>query len=133
FFVFDPKTERRVYEMIPFGDATAITSLACSPVTGLVYGTTDTGTLFAFSPEERQVVQTWQLRTLGTPLMGVPETHGVIHLTKGSDGNIYGVTNTELFTLDVHLGRVIYLDVPPIADLYQIVEGRPGVFYIGAR
>ena len=133
FFIFDPQSERRIYETIPFGDAIAITSLACSKITGFVYGTTDKGLLFAFDPDQRQVVQTWQLRELGTPLMGVPETHGVIHLTAGSDGNIYGVTNTELFTLNVHLDRVIYLDQPPIPDLYQIVEGRPGVFYIGAR
>jgi outer membrane protein assembly factor BamB len=133
FFMFDPQSERRVYEVIPFGNAIAITSLACSPVTGLVYGTTDKGVLFAFNPDQRQVVQTWQLRSLGTPLMGVPETYGVIHLTTGSDGNIYGVTNSELFTLDLHLDRIIYLDQPPISDLYQIVEGRPGVFYIGAR
>ena len=26
-----------------------------------------------------------------------------------------------------------YLDQPPITDLYQIVEGEPGIFYIGAR
>jgi outer membrane protein assembly factor BamB len=133
FFMFDPQSATRVYETIPFGDVIAIGSLACSPVTGLVYGTTDTGMLFAFSPDERQVVQTWQLRSLGTPLMGVPETYGIIHLTAGSDGNIYGVTNTDLFTLNVDLDRVIYLDQPPISDLYQIVEGRPGVFYIGAR
>ena len=133
FFIFDPQQERRVYETIPFADAIAITSLACSPVTRLVYGTTDKGVLFAFSPDQRQVVQAWQLRSLGTPLMGVPETYGVIHLTTGSDGNIYGVTNSELFTLDVHIDRIIYLDPPPIPDLYQIVEGRPGVFYIGAR
>jgi hypothetical protein len=133
FFMFDPQSERRVYETIPFGDAIAITSLACSPVSGLVYGTSDTGVLFAFDPNQRQIVQTWQMRTLGTPLMGVPETYGVIHLTTGSDGNIYGVTNSELFTLNVHLNRVIYLDQPPISDLYQIVEGRPGVLYIGAR
>lgn len=133
FFMFDPQSERRVYELIPFPDAIAITSLAASSATGLVYGTSDKGVLFAFDPHQRQIVQTWQLRSQGTPLMGVPETYGVVHLTAGSDGNIYGVTNTELFTLDVHLGQVVYLDPPPIPDLYQIVEGRPGVFYIGAR
>ncbi|MEX1021413.1 MAG: hypothetical protein WDZ49_17260 [Litorilinea sp.] len=133
FFMFDPQREQRIYAVIPFTDAIAITSLACSAVSGLVYGTTNTGKLFAFDPDQRQVVQTWQMRSLGTPLMGVPETYGVIHLTAGSDGNIYGVTNSELFTLNVQLGRVIYLDPPPIPDLYQIVEGSPGVFYIGAR
>lgn len=133
FFMFDPQREARAYEVIPFPDAIAITSLACSPISGLVYGTTDTGILFAFDPDQRQVVQTWKMRSLGTPLMGVPETYGVIHLTTGHDGNIYGVTNTDLFTLNINLGRIIYLDQPPIPDLYQIVEGDPGIFYIGAR
>jgi hypothetical protein len=31
------------------------------------------------------------------------------------------------------IDRVIYLDLPPTPDLYQIVESSPGVFYIGAR
>lgn len=133
FFAFDPQSAQRIYESVPVPGAVAVTSLACSPTTGYVYGTTDQGILFAFDPNQRQVVQTWQLRSLGTPLMGVPETHGVIHLTTGSDGNIYGVTNTDLFVLNVHLDQVFYLEQPPIPDLYQIVEGRPGVFYIGAR
>ena len=33
----------------------------------------------------------------------------------------------------VGTGRIHYLDTPPITDLYQIVEGEAGVFYIGAR
>ncbi|GIV78987.1 MAG: hypothetical protein KatS3mg050_3381 [Litorilinea sp.] len=132
-FLFDPAAERRVFECIPISEAIAVTSLAVSPATGLVYGSTDTGHLFAFDREERQVVRRWQLRSRGTPLMGVPETYGIIHLTAGSDGDIYGVTQRDLFKLDVSTDRIVYLDPPPIPDLYQIVEGRPGVFYVGAR
>ena len=79
------------------------------------------------------MVNLWQLRSRGTPLIGVPETYGIIHLPAGRDGDIYGVTNRELFKLDVSTERVVYLDPPPLPDLYQIVEGEPGVFYIGAR
>lgn len=132
-FVFDPAQQRRIYTCIPMAAAIAVTSLAVSPKTGMVYGSTDTGHLFAFDPEGLQVVQTWQLRSLGTPLMGVPEAYGIIHLTAGSDGDIYGVTRTDVFKLDLSTDRVVYLDQPPIPDLYQIVEGAPGVFYIGAR
>lgn len=132
-FLFDPRLERRVYECIPIADAIAVTSLAVSPVTRFIYGATDTGHLFAFDRDERQVVKVWELRSQGTPLMGVPEAYGIIHLTAGSDGDLYGVTRTDVFKLDVSLDRVIYLDPPPIPDLYQIVEGAPGVFYIGAR
>ena len=65
--------------------------------------------------------------------MGVPEAYGIIHLSAGSDGDIYGVTRTDVFKLDVSTDRIMYLDQPPIPDLYQIVEGAPGIFYIGAR
>ena len=65
--------------------------------------------------------------------MGVPETYGVIHLTCGHDGDIYGVTQNQVFKIDVVAERIVYLDTPPIPDLYQIVEGAPGVFYMGAR
>ena len=132
-FLFDTKNQRRVYECIPVPGAVAVTSLAVSLSNGMVYGTTSTGHLFAFSVEERQVIKKWLLRSEGTPLMGVPETYGIIHLTAGSDGAVYGVTRTEVFKLDLSTDRILYLDQPPIPDLYQIVEGRPGVFYIGAR
>jgi len=131
--VFDPESAQHVFTCIPVADAIAVTSLAVSPVTRLVYGSTDTGHLFAFDREERQVVKRWPLRSKGTPLMGVPETYGIIHLTTGSDGAIYGVTNRDLFKLDVSTDQLVYLDPPPIPDLYQIVEGAPGVFYLGAR
>ena len=92
-------------------DAEAVTSLAVSSSNGLVYGSVSSGQLFAFDVDERQVVERWEMRSKGTPLMGVPETYGVIHLTCGHDSDSYGVTQS---------------------DLYQIVEGKPGVFYIGA-
>lgn len=132
-FVFDPQRERRIAECIPDSDAIAVTSLAVSSNSGLVYGSTDTGLIFAYDVAMRQVVNRWQLGSAGTPLMGVPETYGIIHLTADSDGNIYGVANRDLFKLDVSAATVIYLEPPPIPDLYQIVEGAPGVFYIGAR
>ena len=76
----------------------------------------------------------WSLDEEGTPLMGVPEAHGVVHLTAGRDGDIYGVSRTKVFKIDVSAERLVYLDKAPIPDLYQIVEGfEDGVFYIGAR
>ena len=132
-FLFSPEEERRVYECIPDAWAVAIGNLAVSPRSGLLYGSTNTGQLFAFDVDELQVVKRWQLRSLGTPLMGIPEGYGIIHLTAGHDGDIYGCTQSDVFKLDVATDRIDYLDAPPIPDLYQIVEGEPGVFYIGAR
>lgn len=132
-YLFDTETERRAFECVPVAGAVAVTSLAVSHRSGLVYGSASDGQLFAFDVIERQVVSRWRPRSAGTPLMGVPETYGVIHLTCGDDGNIYGVTGRDVFQLDVGTDRLCYLDPPPIPDLCQIVEGAPGVFYIGAR
>ena len=52
---------------------------------------------------------------------------------RAADGNVYGVTKTDLFRFNVKQKKIEYLDKPPIPGLYQIVEGKPGVFYIGAR
>ncbi len=133
-FMFCPREERRVFECIPEWGAIAVGNLACSPATGLVYGSTDTGGLFAFSPEQRRVMVRWSLDEEGTPLAGVPEAHGIVHLTAGRDGDIYGVSKTRIFKIDVSAERLVHLDKAPIPDLYQIVEGfEDGVFYIGAR
>jgi len=132
-FAFDCRRKHRAAELMPHPHAIAVTSLAVSRDTKLVYGVTDNGFLFVFDPVRRDIVGRQKLRSLGTPLMGVPEGHGVIHLTAASDGNIYGVTQTDLFQFDVHTERVNYLKPPPIPDCYQIVEAEPGVFYVGAR
>ena len=126
FFLFDTEAQRRLFECIPVAGAIAVTSLAVSSRSGLVYGSVSSGQLFAFDIDERQVVNSWEMRSPGTPLMGVPETYGIIHLTCGHDGDIYGVTSVDVFKLDVSTDRIHYLDQPPITDLYQIVEGRPG-------
>jgi hypothetical protein len=80
-----------------------------------------------------QVVKTWETGLRGTALRGVPEGYGMIHLTAGSDGNVYGVAYDVLFQLELSTDRVNLLEKSPIPDLYQIVEGAPGVFYTGAR
>ena len=111
----------------------AIVCLRYSSSDSLIYGSTDNQTLFAFDPRSFQIVSTWPIRSPGSPLAGVPEDVGMIHLTAASDGNIYGVTRRDLFRLNVKRAVIEYLDPPPIPDLYQIVEGDPGEFYMGAR
>ena len=50
------------------------------------------------------------------------------------DSDVYGVSRDNVFKLEMATLRLVYLDAPPIRDLYQIVEGpERGVFYIGAR
>ena len=114
-----PNEDGLIVQRLRQGGAITIGNLACSLVTGLVYGSTDAGHLFAFCPQQRRVVQRWEMNDAGTPLMGIPEAHGILHLTCGRDGDIYGVTRREVFKLDVTTDRVIYLDKAPIPDLCQ--------------
>ena len=98
-----------------------------------MYGTTDTQVLFALDPRSFQVLGQWTIRSPGTPLAGVPEDVGMIDITAASDGCVYGVTSRDLFRFIPEQKRIEYLDTPPIPDLYQIVAGKPGVFFMAAR
>jgi hypothetical protein len=138
-FIWDVSQQTRVFECIPVAGACAVTSLAVSDK-GLLVGTAASYSpasdhvVFVFDIRGRQVTHTFQLHNPSTPLAGVPEAHGVVHITAASDGDIYGVTSCAVFKLDLSTLRIIYLDTPPIRDLYQIVEGpTAGVFFIGAR
>ena len=54
---------------------------------GPLVGSASNGQLFIFDRHQRQVTHTIQLRSLGTPLAGVPEAHGVVHLTAACTRN----------------------------------------------
>lgn len=91
---------------------------------------------FVFDLAELQVIKVLQLPSAGTPLAGVPEAHGVVHITTARDGvSVYGVAGRYVIKLDTATLRVVVLDVSPVADLYQIVESpvEDGVFYMGAQ
>jgi hypothetical protein len=132
-FVHDPESGARVFEAPVIEGAEAIGCLRYNQADGKIYGTSDNQVLFSFDPHSYQVQRTWNIRSPGTPLAGVPEDVGIIHLVAASDGNIYGVTRRDLFRLRVDGGLLQYLEPPPIPDLYQIVEGLPGEFFMGAR
>jgi streptogramin lyase len=131
--VHDPDTGTRVFEQAIVPDSKSIVCLRYNALDNRVYGSTDNQVLFAFDPRSFRLLAAWPIRSPGSPLAGVPEDVGIIHLTVASDGNVYGVTSQDVFRLDVTRGVVEYLDPPPIPDLYQIVEGAPGEFFIGAR
>ena len=89
-FLWDPAQQRRVFECVPVPGAAAVTSLAVcgGRLVGSAasYSAESDSTLFVFDIVARQVTHTVQLRGPGTPLAGVPEAHGVVHLTTAADG-----------------------------------------------
>ena len=132
-FVHDPKTGKRVFEKEIVPGAKAIVCVRYNPADKRVYATSDNQVLLALDPRSFEVLETWKIRSPGTALAGVPEDVGMLHITPAADGNIYGIASRDLYRLDVKSGKLEYLDAPPIPGLYQIVEGAPGEFYIGAR
>ena len=132
-FVFDPRTEQRVFEEALIPDAKAVVSVRFNKHDGNVYATTDNQMLFSFDPKNMKLLRTWKIRSPGTPLAGVPEDAGMLHITIAASGDVYGVTQRDLWRLRRKHGEIEYLDQPPIPNLYQIVEGEPGVFYMGAQ
>ena len=131
-FVFDPQTGRRVFEEVVVPGAKAVVCIRYNQHDKRVYATTDNQKLLAFDPRKFQVLETWDIRSQGTALAGVPEDVGMIHITAAHNGDVYGVAHRDLFRLNLKQGKIEYLETPPLPGLYQIVEGQPGVFYMGA-
>ncbi len=131
-FVFDPDNGERVFERPVVEGAVAIVCVRYNPADKRVYATTDNQFLLRFHPREFKIEKTWKLRQAGTPLAGVPEDVGMLHITAAADGNVYGIAYRDLYRLDTKTDKLQYLETPPRSGLYQIVEGKPGEFYMGA-
>lgn len=130
-FVFDPQAGKRVFEDEVVSGAKAVVSVRHNPADQRIYATTDNQVLLRFHPRSFKVEKTWKLRQAGTPVAGVPEDVGMLHITAAHDGNIYGVAFRDLYRLNTSTDELEYLETPPRSGLYQIVEGRPGEFYMG--
>lgn len=131
-FVFDPRTSKRVFEQSLVKGAKAFVAVRYNRVDQRVYATTDNQMLVRFHPREFKVEKTWRIRTAGTPLAGVPEDVGMLHITVAQSGDVYGIGYRELYRLNRKTDSIEYLETPPRGGLYQIVEGQPGEFYMGA-
>jgi outer membrane protein assembly factor BamB len=131
-FVHDPQQGTRTAEQALIPEAKAITCLRYDAPTRQLYGTSDNQLFFVIDPNTLGVTGRWPLRSAGTPLAGVPEDVGMTFIAPAHDGNVYGVTYSDLFRWNATSRTIEYLDTPPMPGLYQIVEGSPGEFYMGA-
>ena len=62
----------------------------------------------------------------------VPEDVGILHSTVSNSGDVYGIAFRALYRRNLKTDRLEYREIPPRAGLYQIVEGQPGEFNMGA-
>jgi streptogramin lyase len=94
-FVWNPKTGKREFDIIPVPGARQITDLVAAS-NGLVYGIAD-GTLFSFNPQSRQIVSKHKM-----PFSGLPYNSVAL----GPDGRIWGLAGDGIFAIDTKTDTV---------------------------
>jgi len=102
--LWDPKEEKKVFEIVPVSEAKTVLSLAATP-DGLVYGITDNEKVFIFDPLLREVRKVFHLG-LKKPLE--------VSLQMGPDGLLYGLTQEMIFFIEPGKDQVFSMAKPPV-------------------
>ena len=102
--LWDPKEERKIFEIIPVPETKVILSLAVT-VDGMLYGITDNEKVFVFDSERREVKKIFAL--------GFKEPRG-ISLQLGPDLRLYGLTKGAIFFIDPRNDQVSLVLSPPV-------------------
>jgi outer membrane protein assembly factor BamB len=102
--LWDPKEERKIFEIVPVPEAKAILSLAVT-VDGMLYGITDNEKVFVFDSERREVKKIFDL--------GFKEPRG-ISLQLGPDLRLYGLAKEAIFFIDPRNDQVSLVLSPPV-------------------
>jgi len=122
--LWDPKEEKKIFELIPVPEAKTILSLAAT-VDGILYGITNNEKVFVFDSEKREVKRIFDL--------GFKEPRE-ISLQSGPDGILYGLAKEAIFIIDPKSDQVSLLAKPsvPITSGMAIL-GRKIYFGSGAN
>jgi len=102
--LWDPKEEKKVFEIIPVPGAKTILSLATT-VGGMVYGITNDEKVFVFDPGKREIEKIFGL--------GFKEPRE-ISLQLGPDLRLYGLAKDAIFLIDPRNDEVSLAAEPPV-------------------
>jgi streptogramin lyase len=102
--LWDPKEEKKVFEIIPIPEAKTILSLAVT-VDGMLYGITDNEKVFVFDSEKREVKKIFDL--------GFKEPRE-ISLQLGPDLRFYGLAREVIFFIDPRNDQVSLVAHPSV-------------------
>jgi streptogramin lyase len=102
--LWDPKEEKKIFEIIPVPEAKTILSLATT-ADGIVYGITNNEKVFVFDPEKKNVKKIFVLEF---------KEPREISLQTGLDGKLYGLSKEAIFTINPENDRVTLLAKPSI-------------------
>jgi hypothetical protein len=119
--LWDPKEEKKVFEIIPVPEAKTILSLAVT-VDGLLYGITDNEKVFVFDPERREVKKIFDL--------GFKEPRE-ISLQLGPDLRLYGLAKEAIFFIDPRNDEVSLVVKPPV-PIHSGMATRGQKIYYGS-
>jgi hypothetical protein len=122
--LWDPKEEKKVFEMTPVAEAKTILSLAAT-LEGILYGITDNEKVFVFDSERKEIKKILDLGFKG------PRE---ISLQLGPDTKLYGLAEEAIFVIDPKNGQVSQLAKPPVQiDSGMAIVGRKIYFGSGAN
>ncbi len=122
--LWDPKEERKTFEIIPVPGAKTILSLATT-VDGIVYGITNDEKVFVFDPGKREIRMIFDL--------GFKEPRE-ISLQLGPDLRLYGLAKEAIFFIDPRNDQVLLVAGPPAEiDSGMAILGRKIYYGSGAN
>jgi len=101
--LWDPKEEKKIFEMIPVPEAKTILSLAAT-IDGKLYGITNNEKVFVFDSEKKEIKKVFDLEF---------KEPREISLHVGSDGKLYGLSKEAIFFIDPKNDRTSLLAKPP--------------------
>jgi hypothetical protein len=102
--LWDPKEEKKIFEIAPVPGAKTILSLAVT-VEGLLYGITNNEKVFIFDPEKKQIRKIFDLGF---------KNPREISLQPGPDLRLYGLAEEAIFFIDPRNDQVSLVTKPPV-------------------
>ena len=113
--LWDPKEEKKTFEIVPVPEAKTILSLAVT-ADGILYGITNNEKVFVFDPEKKEIRKIFDL--------GFNEPRE-ISLQIGSDLRLYGLAKESIFVIDPGNDQVSLVTKPSVSiDSGMAMLGR---------
>jgi len=102
--LWDPKEEKKIFEIVPVPEAKTILSLAVT-VEGLLYGITDNAKVFVFEPDKKEIRKVFDL--------GFKDPRET-SLQLGPDLRLYGLAKEAIFFIDPRNDQVSLVREPSV-------------------
>jgi hypothetical protein len=122
--LWDPKEEKKIFEITPVTGARTILSLAAT-IDGNVYGITNNEKVFVFDSEKREIKKVFDIEF---------KEPREISLQLGPDGKLYGLSKEAIFFIDPKSDQISLLAKPPVPiDSGMAMLGRKIYYGSGAN